>query len=151
MYLLRPHIITLRIRDTNQIKTTEWTFVYGYAFQVIGKARNAIKLMARSKGGVLQFTLDTVMDGLKRRGIGEKPGEESPFNFMAEVKWGKNIKLALTFNWKESRYEAQFYGEDGSKIEHGYIDVKMGVTIPGARRLFVPCRYRGMANEKVIY
>ena len=163
MYLYRPTHINLLIFDTDSLQGEEWQCIGGYTFQVYKKDRNTIEVMARRKNGKLQFTLDSTVDGIKRRGKwGEKPGEESPLNYMIEMKKGDQyISLKLSYNWKEREYDADFYHENGkvpAKLivsrsgyqefeELGHIHVQFSHWWPIARRLWIPLPHRKMIKE----
>ena len=112
MYYYRPHNIELHIYDTDIVKSKSWVRLTGFAFSLFGKSKNQIEVMVRrGYNGLLQLTLDTTVGGLKRRGIGEIPGQENERNFMCEVPPGKSCTLYIHYDWigGSKNYQANFY------------------------------------------
>ena len=150
MYLYRPTHIELKIKDTSRLQGEHWRMIAGYSFQLFGNSRNAIEVIARRKDGLLQFSLDSTVEGKTRRGKwGEQPGKEAPQNYMIQMPADAGcIKLHLAYNWKEREYDADYMYQDGKMPEQiGHIHVQFFHWWPVARRLFIPLEYARMIEE----
>lgn len=162
MYLYKPKHITLRLHRSSALQGEEWRCIAGYAFQIFGKSKNTLEVLARRRAGQLEFSLDVTVEGRTLRGKwGEVPGEEHPRNYMIRMpKKDKHVKLQISYDWREREYNADYEyanGKTPGKInvkdgsvwygEIGHIEVQFFHYWPIARRLFIPLPYRRMVEE----
>lgn len=131
-----PRQVLFEIRDDGHIQHTDWHQIGGMAFQLIGRGRDAVILMARRRKGNLQLTCDVVTGRRRRRGKwAELIDKHNPKNYMIEVPAGQVATMALNIDWENQKYDIRFYEPDGGSPQAGRMQSKFWHKMPLGRQL----------------